>query len=191
MSEIRQEFSEQFCSERMVTVEFLGVWDTVGALLGPAAERRHVIIPGSHVVRARHAVAIDEFRAQFKPDLLGSTHPGHKEVWFAGAHSDVGGQYNDDRTLSNYSLHWIVREAKKRGLLVDQAELDTYELGLNGAGVLHDSLTGWLGGGKKVLREIPVNAQVYLATAVRAFNQNIDYEPENILSLEGKLRVVT
>ena len=61
---------------------------------------------------------------------------------------------------------------------------------MNGSGVLHDSLAGGWIGGVKVLRKVPVNAQIHLSAAARAFNQSIDYEPENVLSLEGKVRIV-
>lgn len=51
--------------------------------------------------------------------------PGHlSEVWFSGAHSDVGGGYNDSR-LSGVSLNWMIEElqCKTPGLLPEIAKV--------------------------------------------------------------------
>jgi uncharacterized protein (DUF2235 family) len=60
-----------------------------------------------------HAVSLDENRSKFKPLLLCDPVKPDKtvkhEVWFPGAHSDVGGGYEDsDRGLSDISLKWMV-----------------------------------------------------------------------------------
>lgn len=72
---------------------------------------------------ARHALSIDETRANFprvkwampsdatakadqKPQWL-------KQVWFAGCHSDVGGSYDEDESrLSDIAMSWMVDELK-------------------------------------------------------------------------------
>lgn len=48
-----------------------------------------------------------------------------KQVWFEGAHSDVGGGY-PETGLSDTSLLWMAREAHAAGLVFDAALLDHY-----------------------------------------------------------------
>ena len=78
----------------------------------------------SDVGFARHALAIDEHRADFprvqwasqseadknegkKPEWL-------KQVWFPGCHSDVGGSYLEPESrLSDISLGWMIKELKE------------------------------------------------------------------------------
>ena len=77
----------------------------------------------------RHAVAIDERRRFFRPNLwsedrMTNAKTDVKQVWFAGVHSDVGGGYPiKDNALSAFPLEWIVREAVKHGLLVDETRM--------------------------------------------------------------------
>ena len=81
-----------------------------------------------------------------------------KNVWFAGVHADVGGGYPDGESgLAKVAFAWMVREARRAGLLVDDAALNA-ELGMapgkhgqrqaaaDGTGPLHRSLRGlwWL-----------------------------------------------
>jgi uncharacterized protein (DUF2235 family) len=51
------------------------------------------------VLKAFHAVAIDERRKPFPPTLWikkeDATHQTLEQVWFAGVHCDVGGGYRD------------------------------------------------------------------------------------------------
>ena len=118
-------------SDADVAVKFLGVWDTVGALgiprtldaLGLNRTRHEFHDTGLGVVveNAFHAVAIDENREDYDVTLWTSKHP-HQTVeqrWFPGAHSNVGGGYEDD-TLPDKPLTWIAEEAAKRGLLFVQ-----------------------------------------------------------------------
>lgn len=122
-----------------VRVRFLGVWDTVRALglpvwggnfsLNPLplAERYHDVNALDVVDAAYHALAIDDQRAAFAPVLF-RTEPGRargklEQVWFRGAHCDVGGGYADCR-LSDIALRWMVERASEWGL--DICERDLY-----------------------------------------------------------------
>ncbi len=105
---------------------FVGVWDTVSSL-GCVYNAVHFPFtkatnnPDLHIVR--HAVSIDERRAFFRQNLFGVPHDPQqdvKEVWFAGAHSDVGGSYPESESqLSQLALRWMLCEAELAGLLVD------------------------------------------------------------------------
>jgi hypothetical protein len=70
---------------------------------------------------ARHAMAIDETRADFarvpwgqpsegvRPDVNGLK--SFLQLWFAGDHSDIGGSYPEDESrLSDVALSWMVDE---------------------------------------------------------------------------------
>ena len=82
---------------------------------------------GDSVECARQALAIDEDRMVFAPCLWNApTRPERvMQVWFEGAHSDVGGGY-PQTGLSDTALLWMVGEASRQGLVFDKPLLDTY-----------------------------------------------------------------
>lgn len=114
-------------------IEFLGVWDTVGALGIPDLSsligldritrekyRFHDTMLGSHVRRAAHAVAIDERRKVFAPTLMEPAPDAPKsrrlvQTWFPGDHGCVGGGTWEKRGLSNHCLQWMVEQASHGG----------------------------------------------------------------------------
>ncbi|MBC9178319.1 DUF2235 domain-containing protein [Pseudoroseomonas ludipueritiae] len=121
-----------------IQVAFLGVWDTVGALGIPGTVLNeltakdyefHDTTP-SHIVRiGRHALAVDEHRDEFEPTLWTGAAPEDcdiSQVWFAGAHSDVGGGYQN-RLLADIPLRWMAREAEAAGLKLDWEMLPRQE----------------------------------------------------------------
>ncbi len=114
-----------------VPLHFVGVWDTVEALGIPELEMRgrkfsNASIPfvRSHTMHhaaaklppnvhwARHALAVHELRALFEPLLWEAPQDGQdmKQVWFAGAHADVGGGY-PRMHLAEIALRWMAEEA--------------------------------------------------------------------------------
>ena len=115
-------------------IRMLGVWDTVGALgapgvLGHVVNRGkyqyHDVALNPHIRNAFHALAIDEQRAPFAPDLWRRPPDWHgrlEQVWFAGVHSNVGGGYTPDG-LANEALHWMVEQAEGLGLAFDASYL--------------------------------------------------------------------
>jgi hypothetical protein len=128
---------------------FVGVWDTVRALGFPGTgdifvwrHEFHDATLDKKVFRARHALAIDEARDLYAPNLWDEaeeTDPERiKQIWFAGAHSDVGGAY-EKHGLGDVTLDWMVREATAlpHPLLLDEATLD---LKANPLGRQHDEL---------------------------------------------------
>jgi hypothetical protein len=142
-------------------IQFLGVWDTVGSLgipdeLGilhllnnPDRYKFHDTNLGSHVVRARHAVAIDEVRSSFMPTFWTDTDDNVvndatdndrvRQLFFAGVHSDVGGSYAE-AGLSDMALGWMMDAAQNSGLVFKpEARAD---LKPDPKGPLHDSLSG-------------------------------------------------
>ncbi len=134
-----------------VAITFLGVWDTVGALgipgtvlneLTSADTQFHDTEPSRIIRKGRHALAVDEHRDEFEPTLwTGAEPPGCdiRQVWFAGAHSDVGGGYRD-HALSDIPLRWMAGEAKAAGLLLDDDMLRGHDDPL---AAQHESRLNW------------------------------------------------
>jgi uncharacterized protein (DUF2235 family) len=136
-----------------VTISFLGVWDTVGALGIPGTILNrltahdyefHDTTPSSIVRVGRQALAIDEQRDEFMPALWTGVVPANcniAQVWFAGAHSDVGGGYRR-RALADIPLLWMAEEAAKAGLQLDLGMLPDRQ-SLDACAPQHESRQSW------------------------------------------------
>ncbi len=202
---------------RPIPIWFQGVWDTVGTLGVPlpcvpkvsradfAFLETDLRINDTH---AYHALAIDEHRAAFAPTLWvknalksGDTFPPRpidqvEQRWFVGAHSNVGGGYEND-LLAQIPLRWLMRKAITHGLLFnDEVVID----GGENKCPIRDSLAEMAHGiyevltfGKRFFRPIgaePVDAGDAVATTI---NETIDgtvfdrwrcdtsYRPQNLM----------
>lgn len=105
------------------TICFLGCFDTVGAYLpiGPAQQGLfHDLSIADCVQAAYHAVAINENRKAFRPNLMNRSERVN-EVWFRGVHGDIGGGLRETG-LSDITLDWMTEAMMKNGIL---AELPT------------------------------------------------------------------
>ena len=124
---------------RSVRIRFMGLWETIEALGWPDYTE-NIDVPNPryadqlcNVDKAAHALAIDDDRADiFTPILLTRRHLTEEcrnveidevvtEVWFSGAHSDVGGGYKNTK-ISGVSLNWMIgqiKEADKKELSAD------------------------------------------------------------------------
>lgn len=149
-----------------VSIYFIGVWDTVGALGvpddlallnmidDPARYAFHDTRLNDRVLNARHAVALDEMRGSFIPTLWTDIEqrPNAKQVWFPGVHSDVGGGYAETG-LSNIALGWMMDEAAKLGLAFGGGMRE--QVVGDPQGVIHDSCTGIFKGLRTQPRSVP------------------------------------
>ncbi len=113
------------------SIEFLGVWDTVPALGLPAAvidtfvnyipswkHRYHDFRLHPSVKNAYHALSIDDDRKWFQPTIWDSFNENYQkveQVWFSGAHTDVGGGFHE-AGLSDITLEWMVQKAVAHGV---------------------------------------------------------------------------
>ncbi|MGB0906388.1 MAG: DUF2235 domain-containing protein [Maricaulaceae bacterium] len=120
-----------------VSIEFMGLWDTVSSVLVPNPKKFFIPpltkeypphIHNNPAVKAfRQAAAIDERRRMFPlepwedgqlyfPNKYSKDEPEKQDaqqMWFAGSHGDVGGGYpRKDSGLSQHSLKWMITEAK-------------------------------------------------------------------------------
>jgi len=126
-----------------VDIEMIGVWDTVKALgidypilsrLAPMATDFHDDAIGNPVKYGFHAVALDETRTAYKavlwdtkPDWAGTL----EQVWFRGAHSDVGGHvgsFPKARPLSNIPLVWMLERTARCGLKLPKNWRDRFPI---------------------------------------------------------------
>lgn len=159
-------------------IEFVGVWDTVGALGVPGLDGRFRLLKGldwqfhdvtlsTWVKNAFHAVAIHEHRSEFVPTLWeqqpGAAEAGQRleQIWFSGAHSDVGGGYVE-AGLSDVALEWMVERAKKYGgLEFDDVALnlrpDAEAKGHDSFGTFYKVLSWLHGKGEGTLRQFRGN----------------------------------
>jgi len=124
---------QQLSSFQEISIEFLGVWDSVMALgskLFTTGHRRFHISdkPAACIKTIRHALALDEKRADFKPEIWLDIHNGQSLVqrWFVGVHSNIGGGYVNDG-LANIPFKWMISEASSSGLEFDVKFLDFYK----------------------------------------------------------------
>jgi uncharacterized protein (DUF2235 family) len=101
-----------------IPIKSVAVWDTVGSLGIPLymKDGRLDIFQftdaklSDKVERGFHAMAIDEQRADF-PVTKWARRAGVEQVWFAGAHADVGGGYiKDESHLSDVALDWMIKK---------------------------------------------------------------------------------
>ena len=123
----------------LLSIKYLGVWDTVGALGVPGHYRIlarlfngnhgfHDLVLSRSVEAARHAVSIDEKRRTFPPTLwenmgrLNETDDVNRRLyqqeWFAGDHGSVGGG-GDILGLSSIALAWIAEGSSVQGMDFD------------------------------------------------------------------------
>jgi uncharacterized protein (DUF2235 family) len=129
-------FAELHCHAE-APVEMVGVWDTVKALglqlpvLWKLTEQSHAFHDhqlGRSIQHGFHALALDETRAAYIPVLWScddrmTDSQVVEQVWFRGAHGDVGGHlggYELARPLANIPLVWMLEKAEGCGLVLPQ-----------------------------------------------------------------------
>ena len=200
-------------------IKFIGVWDTVGSLgiptpvlgkiqtwAGKRVERFRVGFHDSNLLEvvenAYQALAVDERRGPFRPavwdKLTGQRNV--QQVWFAGAHSNIGGGY-PDAGLSDLAFQWLVNRARECDLAMNEVYLeDSGRVAANERGKLVDSYSF----GYKMLEYARVKPHVrpigqYLSigemiheSVVRRIQSDVEprYEPANVLGTDGTLHVI-
>jgi uncharacterized protein (DUF2235 family) len=164
---------------RIVTVRFMGIWDTVSSVGWIYTPIRLLDAAQNPIIQVgRHAVSIDERRAFYRDNLWGDPvdinlpdwpetlrrqgiQQDIAQVWFPGAHYDVGGSYpQTEAAPANEALSWMIDELQQHGaqLCQDRIEMvlgkprgihsadSAYKLPKPSENKLHDSLKAvwWL-----------------------------------------------
>jgi len=153
-------------------IKLLGLFDTVASVIEPGKWhpqfKTHPFTRRNPSVEwVRHAVAINERRTMFQPELWtpgqdfwggpfkpkAVTPQNFKEVWFAGVHGDVGGGYPEEASGQvKIPLDWMIRETQPTGLVYATRTINNIVRGKNAnryvpldpLATLHDSMTwGW------------------------------------------------
>jgi uncharacterized protein (DUF2235 family) len=100
----------------------------------------------ANVRNAFHAIAIDDERLTFQPMVWDENAVGPEthveQVWFAGAHSNVGGGYARNG-LSSVALLWMMLRVEKLGLHFEDGALRSAADDVNEHGRLFDSRDGF------------------------------------------------
>jgi len=137
------------------------------------------------VRHAFHALAIDEQRPAFRPALWSAkTSPGQRveQVWFAGAHSNVGGGY-PEAGLSDEAFVWMRDRAEECGLAFDDHFIEA-RVRANSMGTLRDSYTGFYRLSPRYSRPIgeaaPQNEAVHPSALHRYYTEAAAYRPRNL-----------
>jgi uncharacterized protein (DUF2235 family) len=127
-------FQRLYC-HRKTEIEMVGVWDTVKALglrlpllwaFSPDRHAYHNHQLGAAVRHGFHALALDETRQAFAPVLWecpAGWEGNVQQVWFRGAHGDIGGQiggFTAARPLANIPLTWMLDHAEALGLALPE-----------------------------------------------------------------------
>lgn len=123
-------FAHRFCHDE-APVQMVGVFDTVKSLgikwpllwlIFKDKTRFHSDHLGGTILHGFQALAANETRNAFAP-VLWQCPPGWEgnieQVWFRGAHGDIGGQIGDmteARPLANIPLVWMLERAEAVGL---------------------------------------------------------------------------
>ena len=134
-------FAQTF--SRIVTIRFMGLWDTVSSVGWIYTPIRLLDGAQNPIIQVgRHAVSIDERRAFFRDNLWGKPvaidHPEwpetlrvqgiHQDIaqlWFPGVHSDVGGSYpQTEAAPANEALRWMIDELQQQDAQLCQDRID-------------------------------------------------------------------
>jgi uncharacterized protein (DUF2235 family) len=182
-----------------IPVQYLGVWDTVlslgsrfeatGDTTSPAGRSFHTgKAPAVCVRHARQALAVDEERFDFRPEVWTEQFPGQtmEQRWFPGVHSNIGGGLATDG-LANLALQWIIEGAVAAGLALDHDFLRPYEghaeakvYPSNSLGFrIGDFLRGARGKGKRPITGLNATLDPSVLTKMRGDAQ---YRPENVIA---------
>lgn len=198
---------------RRVPIKFIGVWDTVGALGVPGFTRSRHRFHNTHLSsiyeHAYQALALDEHRRPYRPTLWTKfvptvQDPDHgpsastehvEQRWFVGAHSNVGGGY-EDNPLAQVPMQWLAKKASEAGLAF-RWPVDTMLEGDEHLGEVVDSYKRFLKGTYRVIkrrfhRPLGLPAQEVRGGTSETVNETIDrtvfdrwqrnagYRPENL-----------
>jgi hypothetical protein len=123
-----------------IEIQAVAVWDTVGSLgipsLGwmqrmdfPHATKELKFYDTALNDTVRHAfqaLALDEHRGPFSPAVWERPHGNRtdlRQVWFPGAHSNVGGGY-EDQEIANITLAWMMDQLASIGVEFQNETID-------------------------------------------------------------------
>lgn len=176
-----------------VPIQMIGCFDTVMALgirlplLWAMTEPRfrfHDTHLGEDVAHGFQALALDETRAAFAPVLWDdSSKAKHiEQMWFRGAHADIGGQLSGlevARPLANIPLVWMLESAESVGLPLPEGWHEQFACDATAP-----SVGNWRSWGKAFLSRSPRLAG---QNATEALHRSVPLPYDQIARLTGNL----
>jgi uncharacterized protein (DUF2235 family) len=198
-----EEFKVRFCYAQQTRIHFIGVWDTVDAVGLPfhVSDLINAVIYrfkfpnrrlSEQVDHAYHALAVDDDRHSFHPLLWDQrrSNPAKlqkiEQVWFAGAHANVGGGY-PKQGLSLTAMHWLMTKAQNAGLRFIRGEYQYYRDHANVDDKLYDPRAGmgvfyrWKPRDiARLCRANGVTPAIHLSVMERIAHGTEDYSPGNL-----------
>jgi uncharacterized protein (DUF2235 family) len=184
-AKVRENPKHQSWSFNSPTVQFLGLWDTVPALpitklnddgkVEKDEPQRYKVRPYPNIKLVIHALALDEKRSRFHPLLVGPPiDPKNKvyEVWFPGAHADVGGGYGDSNDMAGTTLNWM-----QQVLIREKVSTRPFSFYGDAHGIMHHPEQAPINsfGSKTVSRAIRYGSHIDYSVFKRA---NLELHPE-------------
>jgi len=165
-------------------IQFLGLWDTVPGLQFSRIKddtnmrtkdsgQRYKVRPYPNVDTIAQALALDEKRKQFRPLLVGPPlDPGQTkvyEVWFPGAHSDIGGGYEDSNDMAGITFNWVDSIMKKHNLTTRVTKVYADATGIQH----HPEEVFPINVGGRYHRKLPVDSVIDQTVFTRAKNHAV------------------
>ncbi|MFV0385410.1 DUF2235 domain-containing protein [Paracoccus sp. (in: a-proteobacteria)] len=158
-----------------VSIAMIGCFDTVMALgirlpllwlLTEPRFRFHDTHLGPEIGLGCQALALDETRAAFAPILWDDSSAAGRieQMWFRGAHADIGGQLSGleyARPLANIPLVWMLGQAEDAGLPLPQGWRGHFPCDASAP-----SVGSWRNWGKAFLARAPRLAGLYRSEAL-------------------------
>lgn len=190
-----------------VPIQFIGVWDTVGAVgvpfdwLRPVVDRIYPLQFHDQSFSEKvncgcHALAIDDERQTFHPILWDEgEHRKVHQVWFTGMHSNVGGGY-PRQGLAHVTLYWMMQHAYDEGLRFHDDAVEQARIAADVQDKLYDSRSGLAAYYRYLPRDIGALCEKHCHGRLRIHESALDrvegfskgYLPTN-LPLDGSARL--
>lgn len=171
---------------RYVPVEAVGVWDTVGSLGLPVYQEENKRVDlfrfadtalNPLVKNGFHALAVDEFRADFNYTPW-DARAYVEQRWFVGGHGDVGGGYEQPQ-LSDIALGWMSQQLGTVGLLYNSPLPILPQPDYRGQ--MHDeSRNGVFALAAKIKRSITADQVIDESVNQRRQDAAMQYAPSNV-----------
>ncbi len=137
-----------------------------------------------------HALSIDENRKEFLPEQWNDVDAEGRaagqvieQVWFPGAHSDIGGGYDDDWRLADFTLDWMLDRLRNVARLHIPLTVTIRD---NLLGKAHDERTGfgrfWLPAQRNVRGESIDVDTLCFGLEQRFDDFSLSYRPKSLSS---------
>jgi len=176
-----------------VKIKCIGVWDTVGSMGIPTyvGDTRYDMFRFTDttlhpkVELGFHAMAIDELRRDF-PVTRWDPRDGIEQVWFVGAHADVGGGYPvGESGLSDTALSWMMHKLSERAQILFASPLVATPSPQTVGQTPHTPWSRWPFDALPMTPRHVLPTDVLHVSVVDKWRQEATYRPQSISALQA------